>query len=83
VQADEGERLREIAIAAKSYWGYDLDRVKEWAALGDFSPVGLRQKDVYVAEFEGTAGASTGAPRTNYLQINIFGVGSPRQRVPA
>jgi GNAT superfamily N-acetyltransferase len=54
VEADEGERLRQIAIAAKSYWGYDLDRVKEWAALGDFSPAGLRQKDVYVAEVEGT-----------------------------
>jgi GNAT superfamily N-acetyltransferase len=53
VQADEGERLREIAIAAKSYWGYDRDRVKEWAALGDFSPGGLRQKDVYVAAIEG------------------------------
>jgi GNAT superfamily N-acetyltransferase len=54
VEADEGERLREIAIAAKSYWGYDLDRVKEWAALRNFSPAGLRQKDVYVAEVEGT-----------------------------
>jgi GNAT superfamily N-acetyltransferase len=48
----EGERLREIAMAAKSYWGYDLDRVKEWAALGDFSPDGLRGKNVYVAAVE-------------------------------
>lgn len=53
VEPDEGERLREIAIAAKSHWGYDLDRVQEWAAMGDFSPAGLRQKDVYVAAVEG------------------------------
>jgi GNAT superfamily N-acetyltransferase len=46
---DEGERLREIAIAAKSYWGYDLDRVREWAAMGDFTEAGLRRKDFYVA----------------------------------
>lgn len=45
----EVERLREIAIAAKSYWGYDPDRVREWAALGDFSPAGLLEKHVYVA----------------------------------
>jgi GNAT superfamily N-acetyltransferase len=53
VDPREGERLREIAIAAKSYWGYDLERVVQWAALGDFSPQGLREKEVYVAETEG------------------------------
>ncbi len=47
--ADEGERLREIAIAAKASWGYDLKRVREWAAMGDFSPAGLREKGVFVA----------------------------------
>ena len=52
---DEGERLREIAIAAKSHWGYDLDRVRDWAAMGDFSPTGLRRKEVFVAEAEGRA----------------------------
>jgi hypothetical protein len=41
VALDEGERLREIAIAAKGSWGYDLDRVRDWAAMGDFSPAGL------------------------------------------
>jgi len=51
----EGERLREIAIASKSYWGYDLDRVRQWAAMGDFSPEGLRSKEVYVAEVDGEA----------------------------
>jgi GNAT superfamily N-acetyltransferase len=53
VDPHEGERLREIAIAAKSYWGYDLERVMKWAAMGDFSPQGLRDKDVYVAEAKG------------------------------
>jgi GNAT superfamily N-acetyltransferase len=51
----EGERLREIAIASKSYWGYDPDRVRQWAAMGDFSPEGLRCKEVWVAELDGQA----------------------------
>jgi GNAT superfamily N-acetyltransferase len=54
VAPDEGERLREIAIAAKGYWGYDRDRVREWANIGDLSPAGLRQKDFYIASVEGT-----------------------------
>ena len=52
VVLDEGERLREIAIAAKRHWGYDLDRVRDWAAMGDFSPAGLQQKDFYIAAVE-------------------------------
>jgi GNAT superfamily N-acetyltransferase len=51
----EGERLREIAIAAKAYWGYELERVVEWANGGDYSDEGLRTRDVYVAELEGRA----------------------------
>lgn len=51
----EGERLREIAIASKSYWGYELDRVRQWAALGDFSSEGLRRKEFHVAEVDGEA----------------------------
>jgi GNAT superfamily N-acetyltransferase len=50
---DEGERLREIAIAAKSYWGYDAGRVRDWAAAGDFSAEGLRGHEVFVAEVDG------------------------------
>jgi GNAT superfamily N-acetyltransferase len=50
VDPKEGERLREIAIAAKSLWGYDAERVVQWAAMGDFSPQGLGEKEVYVAE---------------------------------
>jgi GNAT superfamily N-acetyltransferase len=53
VEPGEGERLREIATAAKSHWGYDLDRVKEWAEDGDFSDAGLRGKNVYVAVVDG------------------------------
>jgi GNAT superfamily N-acetyltransferase len=51
----EGERLREIAVAAKGHWGYDSERVLEWAAMGDFSPGGLRENEVFVAEVEGRA----------------------------
>jgi GNAT superfamily N-acetyltransferase len=52
-QPGEGARLREIAIAAKAYWGYDLDRVVEWASGGDHSDEALRMREVYVAELEG------------------------------
>lgn len=50
---DEGERLREIAIAAKSHWGYEPEQVRQWAADGDFSPGALREKEVFVAEADG------------------------------
>jgi GNAT superfamily N-acetyltransferase len=51
----EGERLREIAVASKSHWGYDLERVRQWASMGDFSPEALGEKEVYVAEADGRA----------------------------
>ena len=49
----EGERLREIAIASKAHWDYDLDFVRQWAARGDFSAEGLRAKEMQVAEVDG------------------------------
>lgn len=49
----EGERLREIATAAKGYWGYEGDRVREWGASLDFSLDGLRGAEVYVADVDG------------------------------
>ena len=49
----EGERLREIAIAAKSYWGYEPGSVEKWAATGDFSAQALADKPVYAAEVDG------------------------------
>jgi GNAT superfamily N-acetyltransferase len=51
----EGERLREIAVASKAYWGYDLERVRAWAAGGDYSDETLQAREVYVAEAEGRA----------------------------
>jgi GNAT superfamily N-acetyltransferase len=51
----EGERLREIAVAAKSHWGYEPERVESWAAQGDFSPEGLSAKAFLVAEAGGRA----------------------------
>src|SRR3982751_5766009 len=53
VRSDEGDRLREIAVVAKRHWGYDLERVRAWADMGDFTPDGLRRKAVYVAEVDG------------------------------
>jgi GNAT superfamily N-acetyltransferase len=52
---DEGERLRQIAIDAKSHWGYDEDWVRSWAAQGDFSPAALTSKPVLVVESGGCA----------------------------
>jgi GNAT superfamily N-acetyltransferase len=40
------ERLREIAAAAKSHWGYDPRLVAEWAASIEFPP----EKQVFEAE---------------------------------
>jgi GNAT superfamily N-acetyltransferase len=52
---DEGPRLKEIAIAAKSSWGYEADSVRRWADDGDFSPTGLARLVVFVAEKDGRA----------------------------
>jgi len=49
---DEGERLKQIAVGAKAFWGYELDRVLDWADQGDFSPARLRELVVFVAEAE-------------------------------
>jgi GNAT superfamily N-acetyltransferase len=40
----EASRLREIAEAAKGYWGYDAERVRTWAASLDLSG------EIWVAE---------------------------------
>ncbi|HVD26330.1 MAG TPA: GNAT family N-acetyltransferase [Gaiellaceae bacterium] len=52
---DEGERLREIAIAAKAHWGYPVEQVQDWAGQGDFSAAGLEAKEFFVAEEDGRA----------------------------
>jgi GNAT superfamily N-acetyltransferase len=52
---EEGERLREIAIAAKAHWGYPLEQVRSWADQGDFSAAGLDAKEFLVAEEDGRA----------------------------
>jgi GNAT superfamily N-acetyltransferase len=46
----EGQRLREIAFASKSYWGYQRERVQRWSDALDFSPTGLAGREVYVAD---------------------------------
>jgi GNAT superfamily N-acetyltransferase len=52
---DEGPRLREIAIASKSRWGYEESQVRTWAEQGDFSAEGLAAKHFLVAEAGGRA----------------------------
>jgi GNAT superfamily N-acetyltransferase len=52
---DEGEALREIAAAAKGHWGYDAERVREWAAALDLSPGRLTGAQAFVAEADGRA----------------------------
>ncbi len=51
----EGDRLREIAVAAKAHWGYDEDWVRGWAAQGDFSQEALAARPVLVADLGGRA----------------------------
>ena len=53
--AREGARLKGIAIESKGYWGYEPERVREWADRGDFSPDRLRELIVFVAESAGRA----------------------------
>jgi GNAT superfamily N-acetyltransferase len=52
--AGEAVQLREIAIASKSYWGYDQAWVRQWAETGGFSTEALQTREIYVAEFDGT-----------------------------
>jgi GNAT superfamily N-acetyltransferase len=54
-RADEGARLKEIAIAAKGHWGYEPEKVREWANQGDFTPQRLRELIVFVADSVGLA----------------------------
>jgi GNAT superfamily N-acetyltransferase len=39
-------------IASKAHWGYDLDRVRQWATAGDFSPEAMRSREIWVAEVD-------------------------------
>ena len=54
-RTDEGARLKEIAIAAKSVWGYEREAVERWADDGDFSPQGFAKLNVFVVEAEAQA----------------------------
>jgi len=52
MRADEGERLREVARAAKGHWDYDAEQVRSWAAGLDYGG-----KDVWAAEEGGHVAA--------------------------
>ena len=49
----DADRLRAIAEAAKSSWGYDAAKVGAWAASMDVTGVGRIPKEIYVAEDDG------------------------------
>lgn len=51
--ARDAARLREVAIAAKAHWGYGLERVREWAGAGGFTPETLGRMELFVAEADG------------------------------
>ena len=44
----------QIAIGAKGFWGYEPERVEEWANKGDFTPRRLRELSVFVAVDSGS-----------------------------
>jgi GNAT superfamily N-acetyltransferase len=70
-RSGEGDRLREIAIASKSYWGYDVDRVREWASGADFTTEAIRFEDIQVAEVDGQAVGWAGlAPRGDVCRLD-------------
>jgi GNAT superfamily N-acetyltransferase len=53
-RVEDRPRLREIAIAAKAHWGYDLEQVRAWGAeITVVSEEG--GKDIVVAEEDGGA----------------------------
>ena len=52
MRAGDEERLPEIAADAKGHWGYDPDRVREWATSIRFSAA---RQEIYVAEGAGAA----------------------------
>jgi GNAT superfamily N-acetyltransferase len=54
-RAAEGDRLKEIAIASKGHWGYEPERVREWADRGDFGRETLERLALFVAEAGGRA----------------------------
>jgi GNAT superfamily N-acetyltransferase len=49
---EDAERLRETTTASKGYWGYDPERVRDWALSYDFSATRLVRQELYVAEVD-------------------------------
>jgi GNAT superfamily N-acetyltransferase len=63
-RARERDRLREIMIAAKAHWGYDIAWVRSWVESGAFSVPAASDSEVLVADIEGrVAGWAQLVPR--------------------
>lgn len=50
-QPEDSERLKQIAIAAKSYWGYSEQIILEWAKTPIITPEEICTDQVYLASF--------------------------------
>jgi GNAT superfamily N-acetyltransferase len=59
--ANEGERLRAIAVAARGVWGYDIESIRRWGETLDLGPDFPQSRTILVAEVDcevvGWAGA--------------------------
>jgi GNAT superfamily N-acetyltransferase len=76
--AGEGSTLRQIAIAAKSYWGYDRSWVTEWVEHGGFSDEALRARDIYVADIDGKpVGWAASVPKGDVCWLDDLWVDPP------
>lgn len=53
-RTDDEEQLREVARASKAHWGYEVERVRDWAAGLDYAG-----KDVWVADAGAPVGYAT------------------------
>ena len=78
-RADEHDRLRRIAAAAKGHWGYDADRVQAWADTMSFDSPATATRELYVADDKGRAAAWAALvhPRDNVTLLDDLWVDPP------
>jgi GNAT superfamily N-acetyltransferase len=67
---EEQEALRQVAIDAKAFWGYELELVHEWAQ--ELEPSARPGREVFVAEADGeVAGwAAVNEPRAGVAWLD-------------
>jgi GNAT superfamily N-acetyltransferase len=50
---EQASRLKQTAVAAKSYWGYSREWMAKWESLLSVPPAYIRDNQVYVASEDG------------------------------